>query len=197
MSLTTPVSKMKVLRTLDSLPARDRADVVVIGAGGAGMATALFAALEGRRVLLVERTAHVGGTTALSAGTTWIPGTRLGATVNPDDSLAEAARFLDAAVGERTAPGLRQVFLDNGAAAVEALAARTDRSRPVRASTRSSDPSNEPRSRRSGHAPSCTPATKTRRHVRPAAACGVRTATRSRSAPRATIRSAATSCADR
>ncbi len=126
MSLTTPVSKMKVLRTLDSLPARDRADVVVIGAGGAGMATALFAALEGRRVLLVERTAHVGGTTALSAGTTWIPGTRLGATVNPDDSLAEAARFLDAAVGERTAPGLRQVFLDNGAAAVEALAARTE-----------------------------------------------------------------------
>lgn len=126
MSQTTLVPKMKVLRTLDSLPARSGADVVVIGAGGAGMATALFAALAGQRVLLVERTAHVGGTTALSAGTTWIPGTRLGATVNPADTLAEAARYLDTAVGERTPTALRQAFLDNGAAAVDELAQRTD-----------------------------------------------------------------------
>ena len=45
-------------------------DVVVIGAGGAGMSAALFAAIEGARVLLVERTEYVGGTTAWSAGTT-------------------------------------------------------------------------------------------------------------------------------
>lgn len=126
MATTTLVPAMKVLATLDSLPDDSVADVVVIGAGGAGMATALFAALEGRRVVLVERTAHVGGTTAFSGGTTWIPGTALGAGVNPEDTLAEAARYLDTAVGDRTPASLRQVFLDNGAAAVAALAEQTE-----------------------------------------------------------------------
>ena len=50
-------------------------DLVVIGAGGAGLSAALFAALDGARVLIVERTGLVGGTTAWSAGTTWVPGT--------------------------------------------------------------------------------------------------------------------------
>jgi ribulose 1,5-bisphosphate synthetase/thiazole synthase len=34
-------------------------DVVVIGAGAAGMQAALFAAIDGARVLLVERTGYV------------------------------------------------------------------------------------------------------------------------------------------
>jgi hypothetical protein len=101
-------------------------DVLVIGAGGAGMAAALFAAIDGKKVLLVERTAHVGGTTAWSAGTTWIPGTRQGAGVNPSDSLADAARYLDNAVGERTPAALRQAFLAHGARAVEHIEAHSD-----------------------------------------------------------------------
>ena len=56
---------MRRLETLASLAEDSVFDVAVVGAGGAGMAAALFAALEGRRVLLVERTSHVGGTTAL------------------------------------------------------------------------------------------------------------------------------------
>ena len=42
--------------TLDRIADGAAYDVVVVGAGGAGMAAALFAALEGQRVLLVERT---------------------------------------------------------------------------------------------------------------------------------------------
>lgn len=117
---------MHRLQTLASLPQDATFDVVVIGAGGAGMAAALFAALEGRQVLLVERTSHVGGTTALSAGTTWVPGTRLGAGVNPQDTLAEAARYLDNAIGARTPTDLRQAFLDHGSEAIETLEAKTD-----------------------------------------------------------------------
>jgi succinate dehydrogenase/fumarate reductase flavoprotein subunit len=117
---------MNILESLADLPADASFDVAVIGAGGAGMAAALFAALEGARVLLVERTAYVGGTTALSAGTTWVPGTRLGASVNPGDTLAEAARYLTNAIGERTPAALRQTFLDEGAAAIDALAERTE-----------------------------------------------------------------------
>jgi len=91
-------------------------DLVVIGAGGAGMAAALFAAMEGASVLLVERTEVVGGTTAWSAGTSWIPGSKHAAKVNPSDTLAETARYLDNAVGGRTPAAVRQAFLDNGRA---------------------------------------------------------------------------------
>jgi len=93
-------------------------DVVVVGAGGAGMSAALFAAIDGARVLLIESTEFVGGTTALSAGTTWIPGTHLAAGVNPDDSVERAATFLDHAVGGRADRALREAFLAHGAAAV-------------------------------------------------------------------------------
>ena len=117
---------MKRLDTLQQLPNDAACDLLVVGAGGAGLATALFAALQGADVLLVEATGHIGGTTALSAGTTWIPGTRVGAQVNPQDTLAEAARYLDNAIGQRTPAALRQVFLDNGNATVEELAARSE-----------------------------------------------------------------------
>ena len=101
-------------------------DLVVVGAGGAGMAAALFAAMEGASVLLVERTEYVGGTTAWSAGTSWIPGSQHAAKVNPNDTLAETARYLDNAVGERTSKVVRQAFLDNGRAAVDEVEARSE-----------------------------------------------------------------------
>ncbi|KAF1022601.1 MAG: 3-oxosteroid 1-dehydrogenase [Paracidovorax wautersii] len=103
---------------LQSLPEPAEFDVVVVGAGGAGMSAALFAAIDGAKVLLIESTAHVGGTTAYSGATTWVVGTRHAPKVNPDDSIANAERFLDAAVGERTDRAVRRAFLDNGAAAV-------------------------------------------------------------------------------
>ena len=101
-------------------------DLVVIGAGGAGMATALFAALEGASVLLVERTDCVGGTTAWSAGTSWLPGSKHAAKVNPGDTLADAARYLDNAVGERSAKAVREAFLRNTRAAVDEVENRTE-----------------------------------------------------------------------
>lgn len=111
---------------LAALPEDARYDVVVIGAGGAGMAAALYAAIEGASVLLVERSEFVGGTTAWSAGTTWIPGTRHAASVNPADTLADAQRYLDNAVGERTPAALRQAFLDNGPRAVDQIEAHSE-----------------------------------------------------------------------
>lgn len=106
---------------LSDLPGNAAFDVVVIGAGGAGMAAALFAAIDGARVLLVERSEYVGGTTAWSGGTTWVPGTRHAASVNPADNLKEAARYLANAVGNRTPAALRQAFLDNGSRAVDQI----------------------------------------------------------------------------
>ena len=117
---------MQLLPSLAALPDAASFDVVVIGAGGAGMSAALFAAIDGKKVLLVERSEYVGGTTAVSAGTTWIPGTRHAAAVNPGDTLAEAARYLDNAVGSHSPAAIRQAFLDNGKRAVDIVEDNTD-----------------------------------------------------------------------
>ena len=106
---------------LTQIPDGTEYDVVVLGAGGAGMSAALFAAIAGAKVLLVESTAQVGGTSAYSAATTWIPGTHLAPQVNKDDTPDNATRFLDNAVGARSPRSVRDAFVANGAAAVKTI----------------------------------------------------------------------------
>lgn len=48
-------------------------DTIVIGSGGAGLLAACRAADGGRRVLVLERTPVLGGTTAVSGGMVWVP----------------------------------------------------------------------------------------------------------------------------
>jgi succinate dehydrogenase/fumarate reductase flavoprotein subunit len=114
-----------LLSTLADWQDSAEVDVLVIGAGGSGMAAALCAALEGARVVLVEHTEFVGGTTAWSAGTAWVPGTHHAKAVNPSDTLADAATYLNHAVGDRTSPELRQAFLQAGPQAIADLEKRT------------------------------------------------------------------------
>lgn len=61
-------------------------DVLVVGAGAGGMATAITAARLGLKVTIIEKAPVFGGTTAFSGGVLWIPG-------NPrDPGTREAAR---------------------------------------------------------------------------------------------------------
>ena len=101
--------------------APDDWDVIVLGGGAAGMAAAVFAALDGARTLLVERSEFVGGTSALSAGTVWIPNTKHAQEVGAEDSPERAAAFLDAAVGNRAPKAVRETFLRAGPEAVRCL----------------------------------------------------------------------------
>ena len=120
---------MQVLKNgLEGLQEGTEFDLVVIGAGGAGMSAAVFAALDGAKVLVVERTEYVGGTTAWSAGTTWVPGTHHAAQVNPTDTLADVTTYLNHAVGTQAPAALRDAFLKSGPEAVAKIEAQT----PVR-----------------------------------------------------------------
>lgn len=81
-------------------------DLLVIGAGASGMTAALAAAAQGASVLVLESTACVGGTSARSSGTLWIP--------QAGDATAMA--YLDALVGAKAERALREAFLENGPA---------------------------------------------------------------------------------
>src|SRR5512145_1899814 len=86
-------------------------DLVVIGSGASGMTAALVATTAGARVLVLESTAYVGGTSARSSGTLWIP---------PAGDAAAAA-YLDALVGDKADRRLREAFLAAGPAMIACL----------------------------------------------------------------------------
>ena len=101
-------------------------DLIVAGAGAGGMTAALVAALEGLDVLLCEKTSQVGGTTATSAGTLWIPGNRQSITAGYSDSAEQAEAYLDSLITGETNRHLRTAFLRTGPDAIDYLAAKTD-----------------------------------------------------------------------
>jgi 3-oxosteroid 1-dehydrogenase len=105
-------------------------DVVVVGAGGAGMTAALAAARQGLDTLLIEKSSYFGGSTARSGGGVWIPGNyalRAAGQVDPGDDAA-AKRYLDSIVGDVVPKARRDTYLDRGPEVMEFLRANT----PVR-----------------------------------------------------------------
>jgi cation diffusion facilitator CzcD-associated flavoprotein CzcO len=94
-------------------------DVLVVGAGAGGMTAALVCALQGLDVLLCEKSEQVGGTTATSAGTIWVPGTRQAREAGMPDTIAEARRYLDAIIG--VADDRREIYLNTAAEVVDYL----------------------------------------------------------------------------
>ncbi|OBB93065.1 3-ketosteroid-delta-1-dehydrogenase [Mycobacterium sp. 852002-40037_SCH5390672] len=49
-------------------------DVLIVGSGGGGMTAALTAQAAGLDTLVIEKSSHFGGSTALSGGGIWVPG---------------------------------------------------------------------------------------------------------------------------
>ncbi len=75
-------------------------DFVVVGSGGGSMCAALVMRAAGKSVLVLEKTAQVGGTTAISGGVMWIPDNRFMRSAGVDDSRDKAIAYLDAVVGD-------------------------------------------------------------------------------------------------
>lgn len=100
-------------------------DVLVVGAGAAGMTAALVSSLEGLDVLLCEKSDRVGGTSATSAGTVWVPGTRQSRKAGFTDNVAEAKRYLEAVIG--AAPdNRRDTYLETGPQVIDYLDQRSE-----------------------------------------------------------------------
>src|SRR5471030_992154 len=101
-------------------------DVIVVGSGGAGMAAALAASVDGATVLVLEKSGVLGGTTAMSSAGTWVPANHHMLAAGIQDSAEETLTYLRAtappgwakeedelwqAVAEQSAPMLR--FLED------------------------------------------------------------------------------------
>jgi 3-oxosteroid 1-dehydrogenase len=94
-------------------------DLLVLGSGAGGLSAALTAAAEGLSTLVLEKTELLGGTTAYSAGTAWIPGHRHVPDAARD--VDDARRYLDALVGDRAPRELREAYLVHGPGTIEHL----------------------------------------------------------------------------
>lgn len=94
-----------------------QADVIVAGAGAAGLAAALTARAEGATVLLLEAAAKLGGAAAMSGGIVWAPG------VTGEAGEREGARAYLAALGAPEGPAL-DAFVESAADAIGFLEAR-------------------------------------------------------------------------
>jgi 3-oxosteroid 1-dehydrogenase len=104
-------------------------DLIVLGSGAAGMTAALVASTGGLRTLVLERSPVIGGTTARSSGTVWIPDNpglrRLGVI----DDAAAARTYLDALTAGRSGDAeraLRDTFLQAGPEMIAALDQHSD-----------------------------------------------------------------------
>ncbi len=102
------------------------ADVLVFGSGAAGLTAALVAAIEGLDVVLFEKSAFAGGTTATSGGSLWVPGAAPILQATPDVDGERARRYLLEELGEWVRHDLLDAFLEASPEAIECLAKHSE-----------------------------------------------------------------------
>jgi len=96
-------------------------DVAIFGSGAAGLTAAVTASARGARVLVCEKDEVIGGTTATSGGSCWVPCNHIARARGIDDSLERAAAYLDAEVGMPDHDGRRRAYLEAAPRACEFL----------------------------------------------------------------------------
>lgn len=99
------------------------ADVVVVGSGAAGLTAALAASDAGARVVVLERSEQIGGTTAVSGGALWIPLNHHMAEVGIADSREDALAYTLALTAGRVPRSLVERLVDSGHEVVRRLEA--------------------------------------------------------------------------
>ena len=100
-------------------------DVVVLGTGAAGLTAALSARGHGARVIVLEKSEKVGGTSAWSGGMIWIPNNPHMRDAGIADSREEALTYLQSLSHGMIDPLLAESFVDNGPVMVRWLEANS------------------------------------------------------------------------
>jgi succinate dehydrogenase/fumarate reductase flavoprotein subunit len=101
-------------------------DLIVVGSGAAGLATAITAKKRGLSVAVLEKEPVFGGTTALSGGVLWVPLGPHSRKQNPADTREAARTYLMEETGTYFDAEVTDVFLDNGPKMIEFFERETD-----------------------------------------------------------------------
>lgn len=100
-------------------------DVIVVGAGGSGLAAACSAAQRGASVLVLEKRPEPGGTTGIAVGSFTAAATSMqrakGIVDRPVDHAEDAAKFADPVIEAANHTELRRYFLREAAETLEWL----------------------------------------------------------------------------
>lgn len=99
----------------------DNWDVIVVGAGSAGIPAAIFAGQRGARVLLIEADSRIGGTLHWSAGQVSAAGTRLQKELGIDDRPEWHYEDCERIVGGPINETLARLAINNAAATFDWL----------------------------------------------------------------------------
>ena len=105
-------------RTLDC-------DLLVIGSGAGGLSAAVTAAHLGLNVIVAEKDAHYGGTTAWSGGWMWIPRNPLAVEAGIHEAIDKPLSYLRHELGEQFDEARARSFLDNGPRMVDFFRRKT------------------------------------------------------------------------
>ncbi len=89
----------------------EQVDVVIVGSGGGGMTAALVAKHAGLDVLILEKSAYYGGSTALSGGGIWVPNHHLLVEAGIEDSFEKARTYLDSIVGDEISSQRKDAYV--------------------------------------------------------------------------------------
>ncbi|MFT4200914.1 3-oxosteroid 1-dehydrogenase [Gordonia sp. (in: high G+C Gram-positive bacteria)] len=100
-------------------------DVVVVGAGAAGMSAALTAATQGLKTVLIEKSPYWGGSTSRSGGGVWIPNNSVLQRDGVDDTVEKAREYVKAIIGEHAPEAKIDAYIDRGPEALDYLMAHS------------------------------------------------------------------------
>ncbi len=101
-------------------------DLVVVGSGAAGLATAITARKRGLDVVVLEKEPVFGGTTALSGGVLWIPLTKYGREQNPGDNVERVRQYMMNETGNNYDSAAVECFIENGPKMVDFFERETE-----------------------------------------------------------------------
>ncbi|WP_293048836.1 FAD-binding protein [Mycobacterium sp.] len=99
-------------------------DVIIAGSGGGALVAALRVAAAGLTPVVIEKTAVVGGTTALSHGGLWLPANPLMREAGLEDSVEAGLEYLQHVVGDQgpaTSPQRQEAFIRGGIRLIDFL----------------------------------------------------------------------------
>ena len=101
-------------------------DLLVIGSGAGGLSTAITARKAGLGVIVVEKEACFGGTTAFSGGVLWIPGNRHASANGVRDTRDAARLYLRGETGAFHDDVAIEAFLEHGPRMLEFFERETE-----------------------------------------------------------------------